>query len=152
MGLTSGLLDIGDMLHTVDGRSVRGMDISGVVKLILGKPNSRVSLEVYRQNEVVETLPTPVMVAPFSRKEIQLERKLGPNDARNSRVAGVGILFHKVPVFIDGTAFSSLNSSCRPTMKVSPWKDQMQWHIQSLFKPSPRTEVQGKTVSIGPPP
>jgi C-terminal processing protease CtpA/Prc len=94
-----GLLDIGDMLHTVDGKPVRGLDLSGVVKLILGRPNSRVSLEVYRENQVVETLPTPVMVAPFSRKEIQLERKLGPNESRSSRVAGVGILFHKVPFF-----------------------------------------------------
>jgi C-terminal processing protease CtpA/Prc len=90
------LLDIGDLLYSVNGKLVRDLGIPDVVKLIIGQPNSRVKLEVFRQNDAVGIHPTPVMVAPFDRKTIELERKLGPNDPRDSQTAGLGILFHKV--------------------------------------------------------
>ena len=90
------MLDVGDLLYTVNGKLVRGLDISEVVKLIVGMPNSRVRLEVLRENSAVEIPPTPVMIAPYERKEVVLQRKLGPSDPRDSQIAGLGLLFHKV--------------------------------------------------------
>ncbi len=86
-------MDVGDLLHTVDGESVRGLDISAVVQKIIGPPNSRVILEIFRPQETAHIPPTPVMIAPFQRQEIVLRRKL---PAQNAVVAGLGILFHKV--------------------------------------------------------
>ena len=64
--------------------------------MIVGMPNSRVRLEVLRENSAAEIPPTPVMIAPYERKEIVLQRKLGLNDPRDSQVAGLGLFFHKV--------------------------------------------------------
>ncbi len=81
----------------MDGVSVRGLDIPSVVQKIIGPPNSRVTLEIFRPNDTAFIPPTPVMVAPFERKELIIRRELTSQDiARNSKVAGLGILFHKV--------------------------------------------------------
>ncbi len=89
------MVDVGDLLHTVEGESVQGLDISSVVHKIIGPPKSRVTLEIYRARQNVQIPPTPVMVAPFLRKEIVIRRELS-TDSKDSKVAGLGILFHKV--------------------------------------------------------
>ena len=77
----------------MDKKPVKGLDITAVVKLITGVPNSRVELEIFRSRDALDIHPSPVIVAPFQRKEIVLKRKLDPP---NTSVAGLGILFHKV--------------------------------------------------------
>jgi hypothetical protein len=96
----AGLVDVGDLLHTVDGVSVRGLEISAVVQKIIGPANSRVTLEIFRPRETAHIPPTPVMIAPFQHQEIVLKRALTAQDnAKGSKVAGLGILFHKVTKF-----------------------------------------------------
>jgi hypothetical protein len=96
----TGLVDVGDLLHTVDGESVRGLQISAIVQKIVGLPNARVTLEIFRRRETAHVPPTPVMIAPFNRQEIVLKRELTAQDtAKGIKVAGLGILFHKVTYF-----------------------------------------------------
>ncbi len=90
------MVDVGDLLHTVEGQPVVGLDISSVVQKIIGAPNKRATLEIYRARETAHIPPTPVMMAPFVYKEIVIRRELSPMDPKDSRVAGLGILFHKV--------------------------------------------------------
>jgi len=117
----SGLVDVGDLLHTVDGESVRGLEISAVVQKIIGPPNSRVSLEIYRPNETSRISPTPVMVAPFQRMDLTIRRELTPQDkARSSKIAGLGILFHKANY--EGVHLPSTNDMGYPVIiqAISP--------------------------------
>jgi C-terminal processing protease CtpA/Prc len=96
----TGLLDVGDLLHTVDGESVRELEISAVVQKMIGPPNARVTLEIFRPRATAHIPPTPVMISPFNRQEIVLKRELTAQDtARGSKIAGLGILFHKVTGF-----------------------------------------------------
>jgi C-terminal processing protease CtpA/Prc len=93
-------VDVGDLLHTVDGESVRGLEISAVVQKIIGPANSRVTLEMFRPRETTYIPPTPVMIAPFQRQEIVLKRNItAQENARGSKVASLGILSHKVTKF-----------------------------------------------------
>ncbi len=77
----------------MDDKPIRGLEISAVVKMIIGPPNSRVALGIQRPRESAHISPTPVVISPFQQKEIVLRREL---TARDSKVAGIGIHFQKV--------------------------------------------------------
>jgi hypothetical protein len=159
------------MLHTVDGESVKGLEISAVVRKIIGLPNSRLTLEVYRPRETAHIPPTPVMVPPFQRKEIVLRRKLR-DVTRDSKVAGLGILFHKVMfnVFVCSynhrigrfkvsvknqhiekgrVTATDLNAleTIRRTTRENRCHQRKARAIRSLFRPFPQREARGVMVS-----
>ena len=89
---------MGDLLHTVDGEPTRGLEISAVVRKIVGPPNARVTLGIRRPRASAHIPPTPVVMAPFQRVEIVLRRGPAPQQAAASysKVAGIGVLFQKV--------------------------------------------------------
>mmetsp|Transcript_31002 Transcript_31002/g.83225 ORF Transcript_31002/g.83225 Transcript_31002/m.83225 type:complete len:233 (-) Transcript_31002:507-1205(-) len=94
--MLSGLVDIGDLLYSVEDKSrretvVRGLDIASVVQLILGTPNSWVKLGILRENSGVDVPPAPVMVEPYSRLEAIVRRDLSTSKPE----AGLGVLFYK---------------------------------------------------------
>ena len=87
---------MGDLLCTVDNEPIRGLEIPDVVRKIVGPPNSRVTLGIQRPRQSVHIPPPPVVISPFQQIEIVLRRELTSRDARDSKVAGVGIHFQKV--------------------------------------------------------
>ena len=90
----SGLVDIGDIISTIDGESVKGCDIPKLVSKIVGTPGSRVQLELLRPIEMSGTAPSPVMIGPFDTLQVEIKRL--PNPANPEAPAGLGVLFHKV--------------------------------------------------------
>ena len=92
--MDAGLIDIGDIISTVNGESVKGLELSAVVSKIVGASGSRVQLELLRPKEMCGTPPAPVMTGPFKRLEVQVKRLGNKHDPKAP--AGLGILFHKV--------------------------------------------------------
>ena len=99
--LSAGLLDVGDLLYSVDKTPVKALQIPAIVHLIVGPENSRVTLEVFRRRALADILPPPVVIAPFARKEIVLQRRAERHASQNGTaagpVAGIGIRVQKVP-------------------------------------------------------
>ncbi len=87
---------MGDLLFTVDDQPIKGLEIPAIVRMIVGPPNSRVTLGIQRLRQSAHIPPTPVLSGPFQQKEIVLRRELTARDARDSKIAGIGIHFQKV--------------------------------------------------------
>jgi hypothetical protein len=87
------MIDIGDIISKIDNQSVKGLELSQVVQMIVGASGSTVEVEILRAKEMIGTLPSPVMVGPFRKLTVEVKRKSAVN---NATTAGLGILFHKV--------------------------------------------------------
>ncbi len=91
-----GLVCVRDLLVSVDGVSVKGLDIPAVVGRVVGAPGTRATLELYRSPEVAEIPPAPVITSPTRRFEVSVRREVLPSQARDSKISGLGIILHKV--------------------------------------------------------
>ena len=87
-------MDIGDIIYTIDGESVKGVDVPTLVSKIVGLPGSRITLELLRPREMAGILPSPVMIGPFKKLDLSIKRLANQTNPTGS--AGLGILFHKV--------------------------------------------------------
>ena len=66
----SGQIRRGDQLITVDGHDVQGWDVNDIVKLIVGEPNTYVTVEVFGISPEDASVASPAVGTPAGSQRV----------------------------------------------------------------------------------
>jgi hypothetical protein len=87
-----------------------------VVRKVVGTAGSRITLEILRPRDMIGTMPAPLVMEPYEHMDVTLPR-LPPAGEPEAKIAGLGILFHKVAQ----RSLPSFSSAVTSRWFLSPW-------------------------------